>query len=102
MCALLVHFFDYLFSLFPRPIDNVYVADKDNHRIRKVTVATSIITTIAGSSTSGSYTGDNGPATSAGLNHPYGVAVDASGRIIIRVCCIVTSCFVHYVILFIY
>ena len=41
-----------------------------------------IITTIAGSSTSGSYSGDNGAATSATLNYPYGVAVDASGRIL--------------------
>ncbi len=38
-----------------------------------------IITTIAGSSTSGSYSGDNGVATSAGLNGPYGVALDAEG-----------------------
>ena len=41
-----------------------------------------IITTIAGSSTSGSYSGDNGAATSATLNSPVGVAVDASGRIL--------------------
>ena len=45
-----------------------------------------IITTIAGSggtgSTSGSYSGDNGAATSATLNTPFGVAVDASGRIL--------------------
>ena len=63
-------------------IDNVYIADYSNHRIRKVTVSTGIITTIAGSSTSGSYSGDNGAATSATLNRPWGVAVDASGRIL--------------------
>ena len=40
-----------------------------------------IITTIAGTG-SGSYSGDNGAATSATLNQPYGVAVDASGRIL--------------------
>ena len=58
----------------------MYVADYSNHRIRKVTVSTGIITTIAGSSTSGSYSGDNGTATSAALYYPYGVALDASGR----------------------
>ena len=41
-----------------------------------------IITTIAGSSASGSYSGDNGAATSATLDHPVGVALDASGRIL--------------------
>ena len=40
-----------------------------------------IITTIAGAGTA-SYSGDNGAATSATLNTPYGVAVDASGRIL--------------------
>ena len=66
-------------------IGNVYIADQNNNRIRKV-VATGIISTIAGKggtgSTSGSYSGDNGAATSATLNTPFGVAVDASGRIL--------------------
>ncbi len=39
-----------------------------------------IITTIAGSSTSGSYSGDNGQATSATLYGPYGVDVDTAGK----------------------
>ena len=60
----------------------MYIADTINMRIRKVTVSTGIISTIAGSSTSGSYSGDNGAATSATLYHPYGVALDASGRIL--------------------
>ena len=60
----------------------MYIADTDNSRIRKVTVSTGIITTIAGSSTSGSYSGDNGAATAATLYYPYGVALDASGRIL--------------------
>ena len=62
-------------------IGNVYIADSDNHRIRKVTVSTGIITTIAGTGTV-SYSGDNGAATSAELSYPTGVAVDASGRIL--------------------
>jgi uncharacterized alkaline shock family protein YloU len=56
----------------------VYIADSLNHRIRKVTISTGIITTIAGTGTA-SYSGDNGPATSAELNYPLGVALDASG-----------------------
>ena len=62
-------------------IGNVYIADFWNHRIRKVTVSTGVITTIAGTG-SGSYSGDNGAATSASLNQPFGVALDASGRIL--------------------
>ena len=59
-------------------IGNVYIGDNGNHRIRKVTVSTGIITTIAG--TGGySYSGDNGAATSATLQLPTGVALDASG-----------------------
>jgi DNA-binding beta-propeller fold protein YncE len=61
-------------------LGNVYIADWSNNRIRKVTVSTGIITTIAGSSTSGSYSGDNGAATSAGMYYPYGVALDSAGN----------------------
>ena len=62
-------------------IGNVYIADTYNNRIRKVTVSTGIITTIAGTGT-GSYSGDDGAATSATLYYPTGVALDASGRIL--------------------
>ena len=58
----------------------MYIADTANNRIRKVTVITGIITTIAGSSTSGSYSGDGGAATSAALYSPSGVAVDSTGK----------------------
>ena len=60
----------------------MYIADIDNNRIRKLTASTGIITSIAGSSTSDSYSGDNGAATSATLDDPKGVALDASGRIL--------------------
>ena len=56
----------------------MYIADFDNNRVRKVTVSTGIITTIAGTGT-GSYSGDNGPATSAALYCPSSLAFDASG-----------------------
>ncbi len=44
-------------------------------------MSTGIITTVAGSSTSGGYNGDNGPATSAELYYPEGVAIDSPGTI---------------------
>jgi len=59
-------------------LGNVYIADTSNKRIRKVTVSTGIITTIAGTGTN-SYSGDNGPATSATLFYPSGVALDSAG-----------------------
>ena len=59
----------------------MYIADTNSNRIRKVTVSTGIITTIAGTGNFG-YSGDNGVATSATLFYPYGIAVDASGRIL--------------------
>ncbi len=60
----------------------MYIADTSNQRVRKVTISTGIITTIAGTGTS-SYSGDNGPATSATLSGPYAVAVDSVGNSLI-------------------
>ncbi|HEV7347806.1 NHL repeat-containing protein [Telluribacter sp.] len=61
---------------------NLYIADKDNHRIRKVSVRENKISTMAGTGTAG-HNGDGKAATSAHLNMPAGVAVDASGNIYI-------------------
>jgi uncharacterized repeat protein (TIGR01451 family) len=58
------------------PAGNLYVADTQNHRIRKVAAGTGIISTVAGDGTLGNN-GDNGLATSAELNTPQGVAWDA-------------------------
>ena len=63
-------------------IGNLYVADSYNRVIRKVDAATSIITTVAGNGTAG-HGGDGGPATSAQLYDPIGVAVDGTGNIYI-------------------
>ncbi len=60
----------------------MYIADQDNHRVRKVTVSTGIITTVAGTGTA-SYSGDGGAATAAALRYPTGVAVDSSGNVYI-------------------
>jgi uncharacterized protein (TIGR03437 family) len=59
---------------------NLYIADNTNHRIRKVSNGT--ITTVAGNGTAG-FSGDNGPATSAELDDPIGIAVDAAGNLYI-------------------
>lgn len=60
---------------------NIYIADTNNHRIRKV-AADGRISTIAGNGQVGS-SGDGGPATAATLNEPHGVAVDSAGNIYI-------------------
>ena len=61
---------------------NIYIADRDNHRIRKVTVSTGIITTVAGNGTAG-YTLDGVAATTTRLNYPVGVSLDTNGDIYI-------------------
>jgi sugar lactone lactonase YvrE len=66
--------------------DNLYFSDSLNHRIRKVSAATGIISTIAGSGPAGgagAFSGDGGIATSARLNNPRGVAIDSVGNIFI-------------------
>jgi sugar lactone lactonase YvrE len=60
---------------------NVYVVDTGNHRVRKISAA-GIITTIAGTGTAG-YSGDGGPATSARLDTPHGIAVDSAGNVFV-------------------
>jgi trimeric autotransporter adhesin len=66
------------------PIGNVYIADSQNHTVRKISATTGIITTIAGTGPINSgYAGDGGPAISAKLNAPQGVAIDAAGDVYI-------------------
>jgi sugar lactone lactonase YvrE len=60
---------------------NLFIADTRDHRIRKVTPA-GVISTIAGNGMA-AYEGDGGPATSAKLGTPYGVAVDSAGNLFI-------------------
>jgi sugar lactone lactonase YvrE len=61
---------------------NVYISDWHNNRIREVVQATGNIITVAGNGTAG-YNGDGGPATSAMISYPGGVAVDQSGNVFI-------------------
>jgi uncharacterized protein (TIGR03437 family) len=58
---------------------NLYIADELDNRIRKVDPS-GIITTYAGNGIPG-YSGDRGPAISAELNFPVGVALDAQGNL---------------------
>ena len=59
---------------------NLYIADANNHRVRRVDPS-GIITTAAGNGVCCSATGDGGAATSAGIGTPYGLAVDSSGNL---------------------
>ena len=61
---------------------DLFIADTYNNVIREVVKATGDIITVAGNGTLG-YSGDNGPATAAELDSPYGVAVDAAGDLFI-------------------
>jgi sugar lactone lactonase YvrE len=60
---------------------NMYIVDTGNQRVRKVDL-NGIITTIAGDGTT-NFSGDGGPATSAELAEPWGVAVDKTGNIFV-------------------
>jgi sugar lactone lactonase YvrE len=68
--------------LFVDGSGNVYVADAVNNRIRKITAATGIITTIAGNGMSGNG-GDGGLATNAELQFPTRLTIDPAGNIYI-------------------
>jgi hypothetical protein len=58
---------------------NIYICDQANQRVRKVSTS-GVITTIAGNGTEG-FSGDGGPALSATLRYPMGVAVDGVGNV---------------------
>jgi trimeric autotransporter adhesin len=61
---------------------NIYIADYGNNRVRKVDPS-GIITTVAGSSSTGGFSGDGGAATAAKLYYPLGVALDGAGNLLI-------------------
>ena len=59
---------------------NLYVADENNHRIRKVTTPDGIVTTYAGNGSAG---WQDGIPTEAKFNHPWGIGVDNDGFILV-------------------
>ena len=71
--------------------DDIYIADSSNNVIRRVDAASGVITTVAGDYAAdqagndclGGYSGDGGPATSAQLNDPQGIALDTAGDLFI-------------------
>jgi hypothetical protein len=74
-----------LFLAYGMALDNMgnlYLADGDNYRIRKVVLSTNVITTIAGTGING-YSGDRGPATSAQISLAQAVAADVYGNVYI-------------------
>lgn len=61
---------------------NLYFTDVDTARVRMIALSTGIVKTVAGTGTAG-FGGDMGPATSASLNAPNGIAIDSTGNIYI-------------------
>ncbi len=79
--------FNSMFSLAVDGAGNLYIADPYDQVIREVTASTGIISTVAGDyvvcSSGTSPCGDGGPATSASLRYPFGLALDSSGNLFI-------------------
>ncbi len=61
---------------------NLYIADREGNRIRRVDAATQVITTVAGNGMP-AFAGDNGPPASASLQLPAAVALDSLGNLFI-------------------
>ena len=61
---------------------NLYIAERDNHVVRKVDAKTGLISTFAGTGVPG-FSGDGGRATQAQLRQPHSIAVDRRGRLLI-------------------
>jgi len=74
--ALLNNPFDLAFD----PTGSLYFSDTYNHRIRRIDARNGVITTIAGTGESG-FAGDDGAATQARMNQPYGIVIDRLGNI---------------------
>jgi len=61
---------------------NLFIADSDQHRVRRVDAATQVIATVAGTGVEGNA-GDGGPASAATLSYPDGLAFDPSGNLLV-------------------
>ncbi len=74
------------------PRNRLFICDSEWHRVRVVSLASATISNAAGifipslgapDSPAASFSGDNGPAVSAGLSSPSGIAVEANGSLLI-------------------
>src|SRR5580765_4916696 len=61
---------------------NLYIAERDNHVVRKVAANTGVISTLAGTNVAG-FSGDGGPAGRAQLRQPHSIAIDRRNRLLI-------------------
>lgn len=61
---------------------DLYIAERDNHVVRKVALKTGVISTVAGTGTAG-FSGDGGPGQDAELRQPHSIAFDPSGALLI-------------------
>jgi DNA-binding beta-propeller fold protein YncE len=61
---------------------NLYIAERDNHVVRKIEARTGVISTFAGTGIAG-FSGDGGPATRAQLRQPHSIAIDPRGKLLI-------------------
>jgi DNA-binding beta-propeller fold protein YncE len=61
---------------------NIYIAERDNHVVRKIDAKTRVLSTFAGTGVAG-FSGDGGPAAKAQLRQPHSIAVDPAGRLLI-------------------
>ena len=68
---------NYPYGIASDPAGNLYIADFNNHVVRRVDKTTGLISTFAGNGQNGG-TGDNGPATTAEMNGPFSVALDSA------------------------
>jgi sugar lactone lactonase YvrE len=58
---------------------HLYIAERDNHVVRRVDARTGVISTVAGTGVAG-FAGDGGPAVRAQLRQPHSIAIDRSGQ----------------------
>ena len=66
-------------SVTPALTGEVYIADQNNNRIRKIGTS-GVVTTVVGTGSVG-FSGDSGPASAAALNVPASVAIDVAGNL---------------------
>jgi hypothetical protein len=72
--------FDMVVAVFADTEGNIFIGDQWNGVVRKITISTGIITTIAGTGVAG-YSGDHGPATNAQLTQVTGLYIDKTNNI---------------------